>query len=51
MKKFNYTMNHKAYKGIDFVYRYSFWAIYAVICTCLGTSYTRLAHRLRRKEL
>mgnify|MGYP002516263971 FL=1 len=26
-------------------------AIYAVMCTSLGTSYTRLAHRLRRKKL
>ena len=25
-------------------------AIYAVMCTCLGTSYTRLAHRLRREK-
>ncbi len=25
-------------------------AVYAVMCTCLGTSYTRLAHRLRRKK-
>ena len=24
--------------------------IYAVMCTCLGTSYTRLAHRLRSKK-
>ena len=28
-----------------------FIAIYAVICTCLGTSYTQLAQRLRRREL
>ncbi len=28
-----------------------FIAVYAVMCTCLGTSYTRLAHRLRRKGL
>lgn len=26
-------------------------AVYAVMCTCLGISYTRLAHRLRRKKL
>ena len=25
-------------------------AVYAVMCTCLGTSYTRLAHRLRREK-
>ena len=25
-------------------------AVYAVMCTCLGTSYTRLTHRLRREN-
>lgn len=25
-------------------------AVYAVMCTCLGISYTRLTHRLRRKK-
>ena len=25
-------------------------AVYAAMCTCLGTSYTRLTHRLRRKK-
>ena len=25
-------------------------AVYAGMCTCLGTSYTRLAHRLRREK-
>lgn len=28
-----------------------FIAVYAVMCTCLGASYTRLVHRLRRKRL
>ena len=25
-------------------------AVYAVMCTCLGTSYTRLTHRMRREN-